>query len=182
MIPPIYRKLADELIVELHLLSHQKNFKITPVFSLGLRELFSVFTNGYKPNEHKKLLFNAICNCNGFKPEEIESKSDELVIKIKSCTHRDLYENIDSIDDNRSNDSYYSRINSIGIYKIVKELTDSDKLEINELDSEIKKLAEQIGYPKDRVEKDIITYRTNIDKMNQALEIIVQNIISKKKD
>ena len=182
VIPPIYRKLADELIVELHLLSHQKNFKITPVFSLGLRELFSVFTNGYKPNEHKKLLFNAICNCNGFKPEEIESKSDELVIKIKSCTHRDLYENIDSIDDNRSNDSYYSRINSIGIYKIVKELTDSDKLEINELDSEIKKLAEQIGYPKDRVEKDIITYRTNIDKMNQALEIIVQNIISKKKD
>ena len=27
VIPPIYRKLADELLVELHLLSHQKNFK-----------------------------------------------------------------------------------------------------------------------------------------------------------
>ena len=34
VIPPIYRKLADELLVELHLLSHQKNFKKSPIFAL----------------------------------------------------------------------------------------------------------------------------------------------------
>ena len=33
VIPSIYRKLADELLVELHLLSHQKNFKINSIFS-----------------------------------------------------------------------------------------------------------------------------------------------------
>jgi len=32
VIPPIYRKLADELLVELHLLSHQTNFKNNSIF------------------------------------------------------------------------------------------------------------------------------------------------------
>lgn len=180
VIPPVYRKLADELIVELHLLSHQKNFKITPAFSVGLRELFRIFTKGYKPNDHIPLLFNAICNCNGYKPEEITSKEQELMTKLKSYTISDLSNNLDLIDDNKTLHSYYSRINAIGIYKIMKEIADCENLEIKELDIEIIKLAELIGYPKERVEKDISLYRSNVEKMNQTLEIISQNITSKK--
>ncbi len=176
VIPPIYRKLADELLVELHLLSHQKNFKLTPVFALGLKELFNVFTNGYKPNDHLTLLFNAICNCNGFNPDEIDSKAEQLATKLNSITLKDLSGNIESIDDSKIDDSYYSRINAIGIYKMIKEITDYDKIEIKELDSEILKLTDLIGYPKERVEKDISLYRSNIEKMNQALEIIAQTI------
>ena len=41
VIPPIYRKLADELLVELHLLSHQKTFKNGAIFATGLKELFN---------------------------------------------------------------------------------------------------------------------------------------------
>ena len=81
VIPPIYRKLADELLVELHLLSHQKNFKNSPIFATGLKEIFNKFTNGYKPVEHINKLFNAICNCNGFDPDEIKTMSDQLVKK-----------------------------------------------------------------------------------------------------
>ncbi len=180
VIPPIYRKLADELLVELHLLSHQENFKITPVFSVGLRELFYVFTNGYKPNDHITLLFNAICNCNGFEPDEINSKAEELVAILKSIRLKDLSDNIHLIDDNKIDDNYYSRINAIGLYKLISDLPDCDSSEIKALDSETIKLAESIGYPKERVEKDISLYRSNIEKMNQALEIIAQNIKSKK--
>ena len=180
VIPPIYRKLADELLVELHLLSHQNNFKITPVFCIGLRELFMVFTNGYKPDNHITLLFNAICNCNGFKPDEITSKAEELGTKLKSMKLEDLSRNIESIDDNNTNDSYYSRINAIGIYKIMNVIAGSLKMEVNDLDNEIIKFAELIGYPKGRVEKDISLYRSNIEKMNQALEIIAQNMTSRK--
>ena len=75
VIPPIYRKLADELLVELHLLSHQKNFKNNSIFATGLKEIFSKFTSGYKPSEHITKLFDAICNCNGFNPSEINSSS-----------------------------------------------------------------------------------------------------------
>ena len=79
VIPPIYRKLADELLVELHLLSHQKNFKEDSIFAIGLKEIFITFTNGYKPSEHIDKLFEAICNCNGFDPTAINSSSQELL-------------------------------------------------------------------------------------------------------
>ena len=179
VIPPIYRKLADELLVELHLLSHQNNFKITPVFSIGLIELFNVFTNGYKPNNHIILLFNALCNCTGFIPDEISTKAEELTTKSKTITLKDLSENIDYIDDNKNDNSYYTRINAIGLYKIMKEITETEKTGIKELDDEILKFAELISYPKERVEKDISLYRSNIERMNQALEIMTQNINSK---
>ena len=181
VIPPIYRKLADELLVELHLLSHQKSFTITPVFSLGLIELFAVFTNGYKPNEHVALLFNALCNSTGFKPEVITSMGEELTKKLTIITIKNLSEYIDSIDDNTSDDRYYSRISAIGLHKIMIEILDCDKIDKKDLVKEIIKFAEMIGYPKERVEKDISLYISNIEKMNQALEIISQNIKSKNK-
>ena len=90
VIPAIYRKLADELLVELHLLSHQKNFKKNSIFSTGLKEVFSKFTSGYKPSEHVTKLFDAICNCNGFNPTEINNSSEQLVSKAKSFTKEDL--------------------------------------------------------------------------------------------
>ena len=91
VIPPIYRKLADELLVELHLLSHQKNFKKDSIFATGLIEIFTKFTNGYKPSEHIPKLFEAICNCNGFIPTEITSSSEKLVSKAKSSSKEDIY-------------------------------------------------------------------------------------------
>ena len=35
VIPPIYRGVADELLVELHLLSHQNAFKVDGIFAVG---------------------------------------------------------------------------------------------------------------------------------------------------
>merc|ERR1711981_856980 len=90
VIPAIYRKLADELLVELHLLSHQKNFKKDSIFSTGLKEVFSKFTNGYKPKEHISKLFDAICNCNGFNPTDLNSSSKQLITSAKSFTKEDL--------------------------------------------------------------------------------------------
>ncbi len=181
VIPPIYRKLADELLVELHLLSHQKNFKNNPIFSTGLKELFNTFTNGYKPAEHTSKLFNAICNCNGFNPTEINNMSDQIGKAILSCSKETINEFIESINKDTKKDHYYSRINAIGIYKIVRELKDFKDLEVKELDKEIHKVSNTLGYSKERVAKDISLYRSNIEKMQQALEIISQNLSSKNK-
>ena len=92
VIPPIYRKLADELLVELHLLSHQKNFKKDSIFATGLNEIFSKFTNGYKPTEHITKLFDAICNSNGFNPVEITNSGDELVNNSSDLKKGQKYE------------------------------------------------------------------------------------------
>ena len=181
VIPPIYRKLADELLVELHLLSHQKNFRNNSIFSAGLKDIFDKFTNGYKPNDHTNKLFNAICNCNGFNPEEVNNMSDELIKKANSLTIDNINDYLSKIKDNITEHDYYSRINAIGIYKLVAELEYCKDIRIEEFNNEIKRISEVLGYQYTRVEKDISMYKSNIDKMKQALEIIALNISSNKK-
>ena len=179
VIPPIYRKLADELLVELHLLSHQKNFKNNSIFSTGLTEIFHKFTNGYKPSEHISKLFNAICNCNGFNPIEINTLSEKLINNAKTFKKEDLNKALMQIKDQDKDNSYYSRINAIGIYKIVSELKFCKDIKTEDFNKVISNTSELLGYQYQRVEKDISMYKTNIEKMRQALEIIELNISSK---
>ena len=40
VIAPLYRRMVDELLVELHLLSHQKGFQADPLFAVGLVQVF----------------------------------------------------------------------------------------------------------------------------------------------
>ncbi len=180
VIPAIYRKLADELLVELHLLSHQKNFKINVLFCSGLKEIFDTFTNGYKPQEHTNKLFNAICNCNGFNPNEINSYSEDLSSKINSITKDTLMDYILTLKQVMNKDDYYSRINAIGIYKLVSSLPYHKNLDAKEIDIDIKSISDELSYPFSRVEKDISLYKSNIEKMKQALEIIALSLNSKK--
>ena len=179
VIPPIYRKLADELLVELHLLSHQENFKEDSIFAAGLKEIFTTFTSGYKPSEHITKLFNAICNCNGFSPTEITNSSEQLISKAKSFTKDDLNSFISQVSVDKKNKGYYSRISAIGIYKLVSELTTLKDETEEMINKEINKISDSLGYQYSRVEKDISMYKTNIKKMKQALEILALNITSK---
>ena len=179
VIPPIYRKLADELLVELHLLSHQKNFREDSIFAAGLKEIFITFTSGYKPSEHVDKLFEAICNCNGFNPTAIKGSSEELLSKARSFTKEDLNAFLSKIINEKKENDYYSRINAIGIYKLISEIPSFKGIEEKDINNEIKNISESLGYQHTRVEKDISMYKSNIEKMKQALEIIALNVTSK---
>jgi len=179
VIPPIYRKLADELLVELHLLSHQKNFKKDTIFDIGLKELFTKFTVGYKPGDHISKLFEAICNCNGFNATEINRESEQLISKAKSFTKEDLNEFLSKLNNNNNGNDYYSRISAIGIYKLVSEVPSFKDVKDEDLNQEINNISQLLGYQHSRVEKDISMYKSNIEKMKQALEIIALNLTSK---
>ena len=179
VIPSIYRKLADELLVELHLLSHQKNFKNDAIFATGLKEIFSKFTNGYKPSEHIEKLFDAICNCNGFNPTEIKNSAEQLINKAKESSKEDLISFLSKKRNETKEDNYYSRINAIGIYKLVTEIPSLKDLKEEAINSEITNISNSLGYQNSRVEKDISMYKSNIEKMKQALEIIALNVKSK---
>ena len=179
VIPPIYRKLADELLVELHLLSHQKNFNKTPIFAVGLKELFRKFTTGYKPIEHINELFNAICNCNGFNPDEINSLAEQIACKRNMETKEELNSYLIKIKNDSKDNNYYSRINAIGIYTLVSSLDFFKNSKEEEINKEISNISELLGYQFSRVDKDISLYKSNIEKMKQALEIISLNMSSK---
>ena len=63
VIPGLYKRIIDEMLVELNLLNHQNEFFQDDLFCVGLTETFKELTKGYEPNEHLALLFESLCNC-----------------------------------------------------------------------------------------------------------------------
>ena len=52
VIPGLYKRIVDEMLVELNLLNHQNEFIQDDLFCVGLTETFKELTKGYKPEEH----------------------------------------------------------------------------------------------------------------------------------
>ena len=47
----IYRRVVEELMVEMHLLDVNADFKYDPIYALGVVTTFDRFMEGYKPSE-----------------------------------------------------------------------------------------------------------------------------------
>ena len=188
VIPAVYRRISDELLVELHLLSHQKKFKIDSLFSLGLRSLFDAFTEGYQPASQGQMLFEAICSSNGYDPTKISEQASKLKETISNTSYDELQKWLTSNSDSAPNliktnlleiknqNIHYSRIHAVGLITILSNIKDLDKNISDELCAKASYISEAIGLRKDRVEKDIALYKSSLDKLSQALELIKESI------
>ena len=83
VIAPLYRRVADELLVELHLLSHQKGFEANNLFAIGLNTVFERFTQGYRPAEHPAALLSALCSSNGFDAAQLKTVAQQCLQDAK---------------------------------------------------------------------------------------------------
>ena len=72
-------------------------------------------------------------------------------------------------------ENHYSRIIAVGWYKVI-EIIEKKNIETKKLDEILPVLSELIGYSKDRLRKDILSYISNLDKIDKALELIEMNI------
>ena len=75
VIPGLYKRIVDEMLVELNLLHHQNEFKQDYLFCIGLTETFKELTKGYKPEKHLDLLFESLCSSTNFEAKEIKEIS-----------------------------------------------------------------------------------------------------------
>ena len=188
VIPHVFRRVSDEILVELNLLSHQKDFTVNTLFSLGLTKAFEELTSGYKPEEHIKRLFNALCNCNDIEPAKVMLKASSAERTIKLITNENIKQFIDnnSIENKEikelfiNQNNVYNRLTIIGILEAVTQtLKGEDKKDSTQITEQVKEIAKISGYPIDRVEKDISVYKLSIEKLHQSLELI--DMLNKKK-
>ena len=143
VIPAIYRRVADELLVELHLLSHQKSFKDDTIFAIGLVSAFDSFTRGYKPEEHLASLFEAICRSNGYDPIQIRDEANHVMKEIKDIPSSEkeswLRNNGMGAPGKLEKDlallskgkNHYSRLISIGLLTVLKSNSQEEKNNVN---------------------------------------------------
>lgn len=180
VIAPLYRRLADELLVELHLLSHQSSFKTTPLFAVGLCTVFDTFSAGYRPEEHITGLLDALCSSNGYDANTFRKES-------KRCIDAAKTESVDAMDSHLAGQklgegSHYSRLMAIGVLRLFEEAKgDADQPDEADLRKRCKELSTALNFPAERVEKDLSLFASNSERMSAAIELVQETIAAERR-
>ena len=178
VIPGLYKRIVDEMLVELNLLNHQSEFTLDSYFCVGLTEIFNELTEGYEPNEHLKKLFSALCKSTNFKDDEIIQISNTTIDEHKN---KNLEEISNLVIEKISKKPYYSRILMLGIYKILSKANDfKDNEDITKIKI-ISELTEKLELPLTRAEKDISIYKNSITRITQAKELLKETVLADRK-
>ena len=180
VIAPLYRRLADELLVELHLLSHQSRFEANELFSVGLCTVFDTFTKGYRPEAQTEGLLSALCSSNGFDAAGLRKTSTTLIDEAKG---KDLDSIKTSLSSKRLPDGgHYSRLMAVGLMRLLEAArVDGNSPDSQALGEQCKELAESLGLPADRVEKDLSLFGSNRERMDQAVDLVQETIAAEKR-
>ena len=180
VIPGLYKRIVDEILVELNLLSHQNEFTQDYLFCVGLTETFKELMKGYKPEKHLDLLFESLCSSTNFEAKEINEISQNYQNEFKDKTTKDI---LKLLIEKSNSKLYPSRILNLGVYILIsnaqdfKEKNESDKIKITS------DIFEKLNLSANKAEKDIGIYKSSISKMEQAKELIEElRTKDKKKD
>ena len=180
VIAPLHRRIADELLVELHLLSHQDSFQAGQLFSVGLVTVFTRFTKGYRPEEHRDDLLAAICSSNGFDVVQIRSEAEGSLEEAAGQTGDKFNSWIKKLQ--LPEQSHYSRLMAVGLLAMMEaahgELKGEDAAELRKKAVEISK---QIGMPEARVEKDLGIFAASSERMEQAVELMEETLAAERR-
>ena len=169
VIPGLYKRIIDEMLVELNLLNHQNEFHQDYLFCVGLTESFKELMKGYKPEKHLDLLFESLCSSTNFEAMEINETSQKSQKEFKNKTSNDI---LKLLIEKSNSKLYPSRILNLAIYILIssaQDLKDKDESGTNKMISDI---FEKLNLSANKAEKDIGIYKSSITKMQQAKELI----------
>ena len=178
VIPGLYKRIVDEMLVELNLLTHQNEFEKDYLFCVGLTETFKELTKGYKPEEHLELLFESLCSSTNFESSAIKEISQKSQKEFKDKSSNEI---LKLLNEKSNSKLYPSRLLHLGIYTLIsnsQDLKGDNNSEINKIISDCFK---KLNLPISKAEKDIGIYKSSISKMQQAKELIEELRIKDKK-
>ena len=169
VIPGLYKKIVDEMLVELNLLNHQNEFTQDYLFCIGLTETFKELMKGYQPKKHLDLLFESLCSSTNFEAKKINEISKNSQKEFKDKTSKDILKLLKEKSDSRL---YPSRILNLGIYILIANSKDLKEKNESEMSKIISDIFEKLNLSTNKAEKDIGIYKSTISKMEQAKELI----------
>lgn len=178
----IFRRVVEELLVEMHLLSVNVDFHYDPIYALGVVSSYDRFMEAYRPENDKNSIFTALCQSIGGDPHQYrqdaermsaiaDSVSGEQLMNILTTQTPmdgagDLSEIIRGVADNSK--FKYSRLFAIGLYTLLQK-ADSTLVEDQKHRQEnFSKVCSALNLPSEKLEKDLELYRSNLEKMAQA--------------
>ena len=169
VIPGLYKRIVDEMLVELNLLNHQNEFTQDYLFCVGLTETFKELMKGYQPEKHLDLLFDSLCSSTNFEAKEINEISQKSQKEFQDKTSNEL---LKLLKEKSSSKLYPSRILNLGTYILISNSKDFKEKQESEINNIISDIFENLNLSFNKAEKDIGIYKSSITKMEQAKELI----------
>ena len=169
VIPGLYKRIVDEMLVELNLLNHQIEFKQDYLICVGLTETYKEFMKGYKPEKHLDLLFESLCSSTNFEAKEINEISQKSQKEFKNKTSSDI---LKLLIEKSNSKLYPSKILNLAIYILISNAHDLKEKDESETNKMISDIFEKLSLSANKAEKDIGIYKSSISKMQQAKELI----------
>ena len=180
VIPGLYKRIVDEMLVELNLLNHQNDFTQDYLFCVGLTETFKELMKGYQPEKHLDLLFESLCSSTNFEAKEINEISQKSQKEFKNKTYNDI---LKLLIEKSNSKLYPSRILNLAIYILISSAQDLKEKDESGTNKMISDIFEKLNLSSNKAEKDIGIYKSSISKLEQAKELIEElRIKDKKKD
>jgi photosystem II biogenesis protein Psp29 len=191
----VYRRVVDELLVEIHLLKVNQTFVYDSIFALGFVTTFDRFTVGYKPETDRFAVFHALCAALQFDSDRVRQDAttlSDLATKSPSddiktlLTTPDSGINLEPLSSQLQTIAHkenfkYSRLLGVGIYALL-EIGDPEAIaDSTKREALIKLVGESLKIGSDRLPKDIDLYRSNLDKIEQARQMIADMVEAERK-
>ena len=178
VIPGLYKRIVDEMLVELNLLNHQNEFKKDYLFCVGLTETFKQLTKGYKPEKHLALLFESLWGSTNFTAKEIKEISEKSQKEFKDKSSKDI---LKLLKEKSNSELYPSRLLNLGMFILISNSQDFKEKKESDVNTIISDVFDQLNLSANKAEKDIGIYKSSISKMEQAKELIEELRIKDKK-
>ncbi len=191
----IYRRVVEELMVEMHLLSVNVDFHYDPIYALGVVSSFDRFMQGYRPEQDRASIFNAICQALGSDPQKYRQDAEQLQALATQVSPQQLISPTGELSSLPGGQMLqetlqaiatqpnfkYSRLFAIGLFTFL-ETADPELVKDEKQRTEfLKQAGTQLHLPEDKVQKDLELYRSNLEKMAQAQAAMEDILIADRK-
>jgi photosystem II biogenesis protein Psp29 len=177
----IYRRVVEELMVEMHLLSTNVDFAYDPIYALGVVSSFDRFMTSYRPEADKQSIFVALCESMGGNAQQYRTDAAAVEEFARSMQGQDIIEWLThpaadgmgaqlatTLQSIASNPKFkYSRLFGIGLFTILEQAAPDLLKDEKKREAAVLQIAEALHLPKDKAQKDLDTYRSNLDKLVQ---------------
>jgi photosystem II biogenesis protein Psp29 len=169
------------LMVEMHLLSTNVDFDYNPVYALGVVSSFERFMASYRPETDKQSIFVALCQSMGGNAEQHKTDAAGVEAFAKSMQEQDIVawlanptkdgigaQLAGTLGSIASNPKFkYSRLFGIGLFTILEQAAPDLLKDEKKREAAILQIGEAMHLPTEKVQKDLDTYRSNLDKLVQ---------------
>jgi photosystem II biogenesis protein Psp29 len=191
----IYRRVVEELMVEMHLLSVNTDFAYNSIYALGVVTAFERFMQGYDPDKDKEQIFHALCQSVETNTQNIKDQAHNLrtlaenmpVGDLVSCLSRskrfdeagELLQQLDAIASNTK--FKYSRLFAIGLFSLLEASSPEIVKDEKQRNEALATIAKGLNISEDKLSKDLDLYRSNLDKMAQAMVVMADMLAADRK-